>query len=310
MPNICVSYRRADAKAIAGRIYDRLCARYSIEAVFFDVDKIPAGTDFRTHIQEVLDRSDVVLVIVGSRWVGPQDGSRARIHDQDDPVRVEVQTALTKKLNIIPLLVDGATMPSAAELPEGIKPFAYRNALPVDSGRDFKMHIERVIQAIDQVAPDKGGRPATRSQSAAGVPGASAGAAAPTAAGFSLSEAAGYALLPVVVLLLAHYLVVIALKLNTDYPLRAVAIVVPAVTGFLMLRHAERGQGAAWAIGTVMAVVAVIGMWTVQGLSTGTPILPTSAYDWRESFEYLATITCATVAGNLIGRMILASPGK
>src|SRR5215813_6338083 len=138
--------------------------------------------------------------------------------------------------------------------------------------------------------------------------GASAGAAAPTAAGFSLSEAAGYALLPVVVLLLAHYLVVIALKLNTDYPLRAVAIVVPAVTGFLMLRQAERRQGAAWAIGTVMAVVAVIGMWTVQRLSTGTPILPTSAYDWRESFEYLATITCATVAGNLIGRMILTSP--
>src|SRR5262249_60681485 len=95
MPNICVSYRRADAKAIAGRIYDRLCLRYGTEAVFFDVDKIPAGTDFRTHIQGVLDRRDVVLVIVGSRWVVPQDGAHARRHDQDHPGRLERHAART-----------------------------------------------------------------------------------------------------------------------------------------------------------------------------------------------------------------------
>src|SRR5205823_8504031 len=95
MPKIALSYRRADSDAITGRIFDRLMARYGREAVFRDIDNIPIGVDFRAHVDAVLDTSDIVLVIVGSRWLGGR-GTRNRLVNPADPVRIEVETALRK----------------------------------------------------------------------------------------------------------------------------------------------------------------------------------------------------------------------
>ena len=70
MSKIIISYRRSDSAATAGRIYDRLIDRYGEASVFMDVDKIPFGIDFRHHIQEVLRDADVLLAVVGTRWLG------------------------------------------------------------------------------------------------------------------------------------------------------------------------------------------------------------------------------------------------
>ena len=70
MPKITISYRRADTDVMAGRIRDRLAAHYGEEAVFMDIDDIPYGKDFRVHIREAVVQSDVLLVIVGQRWLG------------------------------------------------------------------------------------------------------------------------------------------------------------------------------------------------------------------------------------------------
>jgi TIR domain-containing protein len=109
MPRITISYRRNDSLDITGRIYGRLARHFGREAVFRDIDDIPPGADFRGHIGRVLDESDIVLVIVGPGWIGP-DNERRRLASPADPVRIEIETALRKDKPLIPVLVSRAVM--------------------------------------------------------------------------------------------------------------------------------------------------------------------------------------------------------
>lgn len=149
-PHITISYRREDSGVITGRIFDRLVSHYGRGSVFRDIDNIPLGVDFREHINQTLDASTVVLAIVGPHWLGPGD-TWNRINEEADPVRVEVEAVLQKRLRLIPVLVFGASMPSTAELPESLKSFAYLNATRIDAGQDFDLHIERLIRALDLI---------------------------------------------------------------------------------------------------------------------------------------------------------------
>jgi formylglycine-generating enzyme required for sulfatase activity len=177
VPKIAISYRRADTEVIAGRIRDRLAARYGDDAVFMDIDNIPFGKDFRVHIREVIVQSDILLVIVGPRWLGASRSRSRRIDDETDFVRLEVETALSNTVSIIPVLVGAARMPQPAQLPESLKNFVFLNAAPVDTGRDFHQHMERLIRGIDEI-PD---RPAT-SPATSGSRNEVASAAAPASA--------------------------------------------------------------------------------------------------------------------------------
>jgi hypothetical protein len=152
---IVISYRRDDSEAVTGRIFDRLTQTFGKEAIFRDIDSIPAGTDFREYIGSVLRQSELLVAIVGPRWLGRTRSNRTRIDDPTDLVRVEVETALETNLPVIPVLVGNARMPDAARLPESLQPFAFRNALKVDSGQDFDNHINRLIRAINGILSTK-----------------------------------------------------------------------------------------------------------------------------------------------------------
>jgi hypothetical protein len=155
MSKIVVSYRRSDSQAISGRIVDRLIAHFGDTSVFMDIENIPFGIDFRQHIKSALSQADMLLAIVGPGWLALGTGGRSRLQDASDPVRVEIETALAEKLHIIPILIDGAAMPKAGELPDSLKDFSFLNAAPVDAGRDFNSHIGRLIQSIDEVLSQK-----------------------------------------------------------------------------------------------------------------------------------------------------------
>jgi uncharacterized membrane protein YhaH (DUF805 family) len=151
MPTIILSYRRDDTGAIAGRIFDRLVGHYGADQVFMDIDSIPFGLDFREHIQETLKRCDVLLAIVGKNWAAPDEKGGFRIAEENDWVRIEVEAALAKKIPVIPVLIDNASLPAPASLPEGLRNLVFRQAAPVDSGRDFNPHMARLIKAMDQL---------------------------------------------------------------------------------------------------------------------------------------------------------------
>jgi hypothetical protein len=154
MSKIIVSYRRSDSQAVAGRIVDRLIEHFGADAVFMDVDNIPFGVDFRDHIKSVFQSAAVLIAIVGPDWLGG-DAAHRRIDDEDDPVRVEIEAALRQKLLVIPVLVNNATMPMANMLPESLRGFSFLNAAPVDSGRDFRAHVSRLIASIETVLPKR-----------------------------------------------------------------------------------------------------------------------------------------------------------
>jgi hypothetical protein len=154
MAKIVISYRRADSEALTGRLRDRLVGHYGNESIFMDIDSIPFGTDFRDYIKEVLEQTDLVLAVMGPRWVGTSaTGAPARITEETDPVRIEVETALARGIAVIPVLIDNAAMPQPSELPETLRNLAYRNAAHVDSGRDFHLHMDRLIRAMDKIIP-------------------------------------------------------------------------------------------------------------------------------------------------------------
>jgi TIR domain len=156
MSDICISYRRADSQAITGRIFDRLTAYYGKEAIFIDIDNIPVGTDFRQHLAKTLRRATVLLAVVGPKWLGAGKGGPDRIHDESDPVRVELETALRNGLAIIPVLIGNRKMPSATQVPPSLKEFVFINAVTVDPGVDFDHHMKRLISHIDAILAAKG----------------------------------------------------------------------------------------------------------------------------------------------------------
>ncbi|HYS48959.1 MAG TPA: toll/interleukin-1 receptor domain-containing protein [Xanthobacteraceae bacterium] len=167
MAKICISYRRADSQAITGRIFDRLIAHYGKDSVFIDIDNIPAGTDFRQYLNQTLLKTTVLLAIVGPKWLGGTKGSVERIHDENDPVRVEIETALYGGVSIIPVLIGNRKMPTAAQVPPSLKELVFINAVTVDPGVDFDHHMQRLIRAVDAILAS---RPAAADRAKAADP--------------------------------------------------------------------------------------------------------------------------------------------
>jgi hypothetical protein len=147
---IILSYRRSDSEVITGRIRDKLANHYGEDGVFMDTESIPLGFDYRKQIKDALLKNKVFIAVIGPKWLGGS-GREARINEENDPVRIEVETALQQGLPIIPVLVSGATIPKATELPQSLHALCYLNGTEVDGGGDFHLHMGRVIQAIDQI---------------------------------------------------------------------------------------------------------------------------------------------------------------
>jgi hypothetical protein len=152
MPTIIVSYRRSDSKWITGRIVDRLERDLGKGDVFVDIDAIPLGMDFRDHLRNVLDQCDVLLAVIGPNWLAAGETGQPRIFEPTDWVRIEIETALAKGIPVVPVLIDRAPMPKVSDLPESLHAFAFRQAADVDSGRDFHVHMDRLVRAISQSA--------------------------------------------------------------------------------------------------------------------------------------------------------------
>jgi TIR domain-containing protein len=110
---VFISYRRQEANWLAAWLHDRLVAQFGEARVFLDIDWIKPGVDFMQVITEAIARSRVLLVIIGPQWLAAEEDGCRRLDRPDDPVRVELDTALRRGLRVIPLLLDGASMPPA-----------------------------------------------------------------------------------------------------------------------------------------------------------------------------------------------------
>ena len=150
MVKIFISYRRADSAPIARQMYDALVDEFSDKNVFKDIDTIPGGHDFRTVITDWMTQTDVLLVLIGDKWLTlANDEGQRRIDAPDDYVRFEIELGLRlSKVTVIPIILGDTRPPSPAELPESLHDLAYLNAIFVRTGPEFEDDMTRLVEKL------------------------------------------------------------------------------------------------------------------------------------------------------------------
>jgi hypothetical protein len=155
---IFLSYRREDTRHVVGRIGDRLMDHFGDERVFVDVDTIEPGLDFSEAIAAAVESCEVLLALIGDRWLGSTDRTgRRKLDNSNDLVRLEIEAALERNIRVIPVLVDGVAMPTPEELPPSMAGLARRQAFELSYSR-FRDDARRLVGFLDRLlaAPPPG----------------------------------------------------------------------------------------------------------------------------------------------------------
>ena len=167
MPATFISYRRDDAAGYAGRLHEGLERRLGATSIFRDIDTLEPGLDFVDAIGSRLRECHVFLAVIGREWLDAKDAQgRRRLDQPQDFVRLEIAAALARPdVRIIPVLIEGATMPAAESLPEDIRPLARRHAMNLrDDAWDHDVdRLASVIAGVSAGPPAPSGERAAAS---------------------------------------------------------------------------------------------------------------------------------------------------
>jgi hypothetical protein len=171
MRAIFISYRREDTEGQAGRLFDDLVLHFGEDAVFMDVAGIEPGRDFRRVIDEHVASCGVLFAVIGKSWLEATDGAgQLRLENPMDFVRLEIASALKRDIPVIPVLVRGASMPRADQLPPDLAELAYRNGVELTHARwdsDVQVLIKALRPHVELPQKDAG---SARTEPAARVP--------------------------------------------------------------------------------------------------------------------------------------------
>ncbi|RKT46636.1 SUMF1/EgtB/PvdO family nonheme iron enzyme [Thiocapsa rosea] len=149
---IFISYRRRDSGEIASRIRDRLRLHFGPASVFTDLSSVQPEQDLQQAIEQRIRGSDVVLAIVGPRWLTEGDAARRKgLHEPKDFVHMELSIALRGGRPVVPVLIDEAKMPLTFSLPEDLTPLTHRQAIEIRSRR-FDEDIDRLVEVLEGIA--------------------------------------------------------------------------------------------------------------------------------------------------------------
>lgn len=163
---IFISYRRDDSAMAAGRLYEHLARHFPREALFMDVDAMQPGMNFVDELDRQVAQCDTFLAVIGPQWttIENDDGER-RLDEPNDFVRIEVASALARDIRVIPILLEGATMPRAEDLPFDIKAMVQRHAVRLRHDR-FGADVEIITNALggesQEIQKTKNPRPQSR----------------------------------------------------------------------------------------------------------------------------------------------------
>lgn len=162
MNKLFISYRRDDSVGYSGRLAERLALEFGEHQIFRDFDDIKPGQNFVESIENGLSSADLLLVVIGENWskVKDQTGQR-RLDDAKDFVRLEIEAALKRDIHIIPVLINGATMPNTQDLPTSLSALALRQAAPLNDSRweqDVDNLIINIRRLVDLKSPNTGHR--------------------------------------------------------------------------------------------------------------------------------------------------------
>jgi TIR domain len=154
MSGIFISYRRVDSRTYSGRFFDRLSHHFGSDRVFMDVEGgIARGDDFAKTIESAVASVAAMVVVIGRQWLTCSDaGGGRRLDNPDDWVREEITIALNRGILLLPVLVDGASMPTERELPQALQALARRQASEISDSR-WDYDVGEIIKALERVVP-------------------------------------------------------------------------------------------------------------------------------------------------------------
>jgi len=146
---VFVSYRRADTQSHDNGLSDGLRRRLPGSRVFMDLDDIPIGVDFVEHIRGEIRQCHVVLVLIGQDWLNSHvEANARRLDDPADFVRLEIESSLTHpNVVVVPVLVEGARMPAAAQLPAPLSKLARLQSFTLDD-EEWTFGLDRLSSGI------------------------------------------------------------------------------------------------------------------------------------------------------------------
>lgn len=150
---IFISYRREDAPDAVGRVYDKLTGAFGEAAVFKDVDTLLVGKDFGATIEGVISRCRFTLALIGPGWA---ESLTKRRGDASDWVRIELEAALrAPSVEVVPVLLSGADMPSAEQLPDSLRPLLRLHAAKVRRDPDFHRDMSKLVAYLSVNGVDR-----------------------------------------------------------------------------------------------------------------------------------------------------------
>lgn len=145
---VFISYRRKDTVEYARSIHAVMQEHFLDERLFRDLSAIDPGENFVKAINQSLSQVENIIILIGVDWVScADDKGRLRLHLPEDMVRLEVETALKSDKRVIPVLVEGAAMPSSTELPEVLHPLCLLNALEISDSR-WEYDVGRLVEIL------------------------------------------------------------------------------------------------------------------------------------------------------------------
>ncbi len=156
MSSLFLSYRRSDSSGAVKYLYHRLKSRLPQWTLFYDHKVLSPGENLPERLRDELTSAEVVLCVIGPRWVGTLKERRHRA--EIDHVREEVRLALSAGHRVIPLLVESASMPTEADLgdfPE-LQPLCRLIGQHIRPDPDFDMDVERLAAFLDRIGPAVG----------------------------------------------------------------------------------------------------------------------------------------------------------
>ncbi|WP_375778766.1 hypothetical protein ACE103_06490 [Bradyrhizobium sp. ma5] len=131
---------------------DRLAAEFGRDNLCLDVDNIPLGVNFAKFLSSEVSSCDVLLAVIGPRWLELRDDEgRRRIDDPNDFVRIEIGAALKRDIPVIPILIDGTRIAKAETLPADLQELSLRHGLELRHST-FHPDLNRLVRELRALA--------------------------------------------------------------------------------------------------------------------------------------------------------------
>lgn len=155
---IFISYRRAEAKGHVGALEYVLGQKFGNANVFRDAATLRPGEDFMAVIEKAVRNADVALCLMGEGWAKATDAEgNLRLHEPNDPVLIEMRTAIKRKPSVIPVLLEDAAFPALEDLPEVLQPLVRLNAYRIRD-ESWGEDVEELMAHLEDMRDERAGK--------------------------------------------------------------------------------------------------------------------------------------------------------